>query len=178
MPRLPRLCPPGLPLHIVQRGHNRQICFASTVDYATYARRLQEAALRCEVRLHAWVFMTNYVHLLQCYRYIELNPVRAGMVANPADYACSSYRCNALGVHSDMLSPHPNYLALAPDLADRLRAYRDLFRQQLPAQLVHDIRDATNRNLALGSTRFKSEIEATLARRVTPGRPGRKRKEM
>lgn len=224
MPRLPRLCPPGLPVHVVQRGHNRQICFATSIDYATYASLLKKAAQRCGVNVHAWALMSNHVHLLvtpvepdalssmmqrlnrnyvcyfnqtyqrsgtlwegrfkscvveaadyllQCYRYIELNPVRAGMVTDPADYPWSSYRSNALGLQSGMLTPHPEYLALANDQEKRLQAYRELFNECVPSQQLQDIRDATKRNMALGSLRFKSEIEATLAKRVTPARPGR-----
>ena len=64
MARLTRLCPPGIPQHIIQRGNNRQPCFASDEDIAAYASWLAEAAERYKVHLHAWVFMTNHVHLL------------------------------------------------------------------------------------------------------------------
>jgi len=64
MVRLPRICLPGIPQHIIQRGNNRQPCFASDEDFATYAHWLDEYARKCEVAIHAWVFMTNHVHLL------------------------------------------------------------------------------------------------------------------
>ena len=51
-------------------------------------------------------------YLLQCYRYIELNPVRAKMVADPSEYKWSSYRANALGIKTDLCTPHPQYLAV------------------------------------------------------------------
>ena len=137
MPRLPRLCPVGIPQHVFQRGNNRQICFTTDEDMAAYAHCLHEYASKFQVHIHARVFMTNHVHLLltpwqengvsrmmqslgriyvryynktyrrtgtlwkgrfksclvestdyllQCYRYIELNPVRAGMVDDPSDY--------------------------------------------------------------------------------------------
>lgn len=64
MPRRPRLSPIGVPQHIVQRGNNRQVCFTSDNDIAAYANWLNEAARKYCVDIHAWVFMTNHVHLL------------------------------------------------------------------------------------------------------------------
>lgn len=64
MARLPRLCLPGVPQHVIQRGNNRQACFASDEDFAVYASWLAKYAGRYRVSIHAWVFMTNYVHLL------------------------------------------------------------------------------------------------------------------
>ena len=64
MARLPRLCLPGIPQHIIQRGNNRQVCFGSEVDFAAYAHWLAEYAEKYKVAIHAWVFMTNHVHLL------------------------------------------------------------------------------------------------------------------
>jgi len=64
MPRSPRLSPIGIPQHIIQRGNNRQACFSTDEDMAAYAQWLYDYALKFEVRLHAWVFMTNHVHLL------------------------------------------------------------------------------------------------------------------
>jgi putative transposase len=64
MARLPRICLPGIPQHIIQRGNNRQACFASDEDFAAYAHWLDEFSRRYRVQTHAWVFMTNHVHLL------------------------------------------------------------------------------------------------------------------
>ena len=64
MPRQARKCPPGLPVHVIQRGNNRQVCFASDADLKAYANWLLEASLKFSVNIHAWVFMTNHVHLL------------------------------------------------------------------------------------------------------------------
>ncbi|WP_417504806.1 transposase [Marinomonas gallaica] len=64
MARLPRLCPIGIPQHIIQRGNNRQVCFASEDDFIAYAHWLTEYAHQYQVKVHAWVFMTNHVHLL------------------------------------------------------------------------------------------------------------------
>ena len=64
MARLPRICLPGIPQHVVQRGNNRQACFGSEEDFAAYACWLDESARKYQVAIHAWVFMTNHVHLL------------------------------------------------------------------------------------------------------------------
>lgn len=112
-------------------------------------------------------------YVLACYRYIELNPVRAGMVEHPGEYRWSSYTFNGQGVHNPALTPHPLYLALGSDAESRSREYRELFRAHLESALIDEIRQATNSNYALGSTRFCEEIEAMLQRRATPGQPGR-----
>ena len=64
MARLPRVCLPGIPLHLIQRDNNRQACFASLDDFSAYAAWLQEYTARYRVDVHAWVLMTNHVHLL------------------------------------------------------------------------------------------------------------------
>ena len=140
MPRRPRLNLASVPLHIIQRGNNRQVCFSCDEDSSAYLRWLAEYAKKFGMDIHAYVLMTNHVHLLatpqrenslsktlqavgrqyvryfnhsyrrsgtlwegryksslvqseryllECYRYIELNPVRAGMVDDPADYRWS-----------------------------------------------------------------------------------------
>ncbi|MBA2594517.1 MAG: transposase [Gammaproteobacteria bacterium] len=63
-------------------------------------------------------------YLLTCMRYIELNPVRAAMVDDPAHSRWTSYRANALGQFSPLLSPHPVYLALGATDSARRVAYR------------------------------------------------------
>ena len=226
MARLLRICPPGIPQHIIQRGNNRQICFAADLDFAVYAHRLYESSEKCDVALHAWVFMTNHVHilatpqqpggvsrmmqcvgrhyvryfnrayqrsgtlwegrfkscvidaenyLLVCQRYIESNPVRANMVGDPADYRWSSYRSNALGKPSKLWTPHDVYLQLAKSERQRTASYRALFETGMDNTLLGDIRESTNKGLALGNDRFKGEIEALTGRRVTPGKRGPKK---
>jgi len=64
MARLPRLCLAGVPQHIIQRGNNRQVCFGSEDDLITYSHLLAEYSKQFSVQIHAWVFMTNHVHLL------------------------------------------------------------------------------------------------------------------
>lgn len=224
MARLQRISPLGIPQHIIQRGNNRQVCFACEQDMAFYASLLDEYSKKFSVAVHAWAFMTNHVHLLatpletngishmmqavgrryvryfnwtyrrsgtlwegrfksslvqsemyllQCQRYIELNPVRAGMVSDPADYVWSSYQCHALGTIINMSTPHDEYLHLGDTESARQAAYRALFSSHVDEVLVNNIRLAVNKGLALGGERFKDEIEHMYRRRVRPARMGR-----
>lgn len=228
MPRRPRLVLPGTPLHLIQRGNNRDACFYADADYSFYLDWLEQYAEKYHCYVHAYVLMTNHVHLLitpqydnsaglmmkhlgqryvqyinrtyrrsgtlwqgryrscitqnenyvlHCYRYIELNPVRANMVAHPAEYRWSSYRTNAQGEPSSLIRPHDQYSSLSPDDEHRLLCYRELFRHHLDGSLVDEIRSATNGNFALGSDRFKAQVSAALNRRVTPGARGRPRNQ-
>lgn len=220
-----RYCPAGIPVHVIQRGNNRIDCFRSNQDYATYANCLDEAARKYGVDIHAWVFMTNHVHILvtpqgdaavsrmmqylgrlyvryfnqvhsrsgtlwegrfrsclvdtehyflTCHKYIELNPVRAGMVANPETYHWTSYHANALGVRSKLRTPHLVYLGLGSTEAERLVAYRNLFEKGLSGRELRKIRHATNQCLVLGSDHFKTEIERQSGQSGRAGKPGPK----
>ena len=115
-------------------------------------------------------------YLLTCHRYIELNPVRAGMVLGPAAYPWSSYRANAHGHQNPVLSHHPVYEGLGTTPETRQRAYLDLFRCHIEKDLLHQIRHALNQELVLGTERFTDEIQAMVKRRVRPGRLGRPKK--
>lgn len=117
--------------------------------------------------------MQEESYVLACYRYIEMNPVRAGMVEHPAEYRWSSYRVNAQAEQSALIKRHSLYQALGEADGSRAEAYRELFRHQLDPGLVDQIRSATNGNYALGSSRFTAEVERVLGRRVTRGKPGR-----
>ncbi len=227
MARLPRLCLPGIPQHIIQRGTNRQPCFAAEEDFAAYAHWLDECARKYAVSIHAWVLMTNHVHLLVtpstldgtskmmqtlgryyvryfnntyrrtgtlwegrfkscvideenyllvCQRYIELNPVRAGMVSAPEDYRWSSYRANGLGKHIDMWTPHYIYQSLGKTVEECTRAYCNLFVGHFDSEMLSRIRDAANQGMVLGNDRFRKEIELLSGRRVTDLKPGPKPK--
>lgn len=184
MPRKPRFYIPGVPAHVVQRGNSRQAVFFGEEDYVAYLGWLREGAEKHGCDIHAYVLMTNHVHLLMtpdsregisktiqyigrnyvtyinhaygrsgtlwegrhkgcvvssnehllaCMRYIELNPVRAGMVETPSEYPWSSYRINAFGEKSRIITPHPCYCALGVERADQAYAYRELFRNALEA---------------------------------------------
>ena len=112
-------------------------------------------------------------YLLEVYRYIELNPVRAGMVDDPAEYAWSSYPINALGRASELCTPHPEYLRLGRAKARRLERYRSLFKANVEGELLSEIRSGINKSMALGNDRFKDEIEQLTGRRVKPRSAGR-----
>jgi putative transposase len=113
-------------------------------------------------------------YLLACQRYIELNPVRAGIVSDPAHYRWTSYRANALGQRDTLLTPHPLYRALGSDDTERQAAYRELFRAQLDRAAVDDIRLAVHQGQPVGNARFHAQIEQMtgIRREVKPrGRP-------
>jgi len=109
-------------------------------------------------------------------RYIELNPVRAGMVTDPADYPWSSYRFNALGQANDLVTPHFEWQRLGSDDSQRQAAYRALFKYALSEAQINDIREATNKAWVLGKGLFKERIKLQLARRVEPAIKGGDRK--
>jgi putative transposase len=112
-------------------------------------------------------------YVLACYRYIELNPVRAQMVSHPRHYRWSSYRTNAEGKASEFLVPHAQYCALGRTEAACREAYRLLFRVELDPQTADEIRLATNGNFALGDERFRLQVEAALGCKVSRGKAGR-----
>ena len=112
-------------------------------------------------------------YVLGCYRYIELNSVRAGIVRHPREYRWRSYRANAEAKAEELVTPHEEYLRLGRDPRDRREAYRALFKAHLNETLVKQIREATNGNYALGNQRFQVEIERALGRRATKGKAGR-----
>lgn len=116
-------------------------------------------------------------YLLACQRYIELNPVRAGMAPGPAAYPYSSFRINALGHEDTLIKPHVMFKLLGNTLAERRAAYRQLFVEALDRQVVDRIREITNASQVLGNNRFIDQIEAMLGRRVRPKKPGRPRAE-
>ena len=217
MPRSARIRIPGLPLHIVHRGHNRMRCFFRDRHFRRYLEVLEESAARYSCDVHAFVLMPNHVHLLvspaepcaiswfmkrvaqdhaqhinrtcgrtgalwegryyasyvdcdtyllRCYRYIELNPVRAGMVNHPAEYPWSSFRANALGYPVAFLREHPVYLSMDATPERRMRAYRTLFDIPLTENEIELIRGATRSCRAIGSASFVERLEKELGRPI------------
>lgn len=224
MARKQRISIPGVPEHIIQRGNNRQAIFASEQDMQAYINWLKTYSKKFKVAIHAWVLMTNHVHLLctshqdqgiskmmqsvgrmyvayfnreykrtgtlwegrfkscliqdehyllEVYRYIELNPVRASMVQDPAEYTWSSYQCNALGKVSDLHTPHPLYLSLGLSVAERQKSYQSLFKHHVDGHLLTDIRQAAQKGLALGSDDFKRKVESLTGQKQSQGKRGR-----
>ena len=92
-------------------------------------------------------------YVLACYRYIELNPVRAAMVAAPGQYRWSSYRVNAEGERDGFIRPHSAYEALCGDERERSAAYRELCQSAPPPRIVEEIRKATRLGVLAGVTR-------------------------
>jgi putative transposase len=102
-----------------------------------------------EGRFRASVAATER-YVIACYRYIELNPVRAGLVSHPRGYAWSSYLGNAGERMDSLLAPHPAYLALGADAQHAQDTYRGLFDSALDPGLEDDIRTAYRRGRPLG----------------------------
>ena len=224
MPRQCRYFIPNVAQHVITRGVDRQAVFFHQQDYALYRKALQDAAATNDCLIHAYVLMTNHVHLLvtplqerslplmmqamgrnyvqrlnarygrtgtlwegrykaslvqdsdyllACQRYIELNPVRASMVAAPGEYPYSSYAYHAAGVDNALITAHACYLSLGADRAARQAAYRRLFLDVLDEKLLAGIRKSTNACGVIGDERFKEQIEAMLGRRVPTGKRGR-----
>ncbi len=227
MPRKPRIVLPGHPVHIIQRGNNRSATFYSDQDNHFYLDALKQVSEEHECAIHAYVLMTNHVHILVtptlatgisymmqsigrryvryinktykrtgtlwegrfkhsliqddfyyliCSRYIELNPVRAGMVACPEDYEWSSYRRNALGQLNSIIQPHALYLKLGRSVEERAEHYQALFHSHIEDETLEAIRKATNKDQVLGNDRFKEEIERMLKRKITKCEHGGDRK--
>jgi len=105
-------------------------------------------------------------YALTCLRYIELNPVRAGMVRHPAEYAWSSFRANAYGTPCAFLTSHVAYQALAPDDVGRRLAYRALFDVDPEEGELELIREAIDGGFVYGSAEFIARVEAATGRRV------------
>jgi len=115
-------------------------------------------------------------YLLACSRYIELNPVVAGMVEKPEQYKWSSYLVNAWGVQSNLI-PHHEYLRLGNDTDRRCRAYRELFRFQVPEHDVHLIENASEYCHPVGDDRFRLQIEQKYGISLGQATRGRPRKD-
>lgn len=186
-------------MHVIQRGNNKGRIFSSARDSALFLEWLADAAATYELAVHAYVLMTNHIHvlaslgakdslsramqslgirytryfnaahgrtgtlwegryrccpitrddhLLACSRYIEMNPVRAGLAPAPDVYRWSSYKSNALGREDALVTPHETYLRLDAEPEERHAVYRALF--EVPSQTFDDtLRAATNRGIGL-----------------------------
>ena len=116
-------------------------------------------------------------YLLTCYRYIELNPVRAGMVERPEEYKWSSYGVNAWG-DSSWLIPHEEYMRLGQTTEERCNAYRELFRYQLSEADLHRFRKAAHYCQPVGDDRFCEQIEKQYGIRLGKTIRGRPKKQV
>ena len=208
---------PGVAVHVIQRGNNRQPVFFASDDYGKFLEDLGVTSHAYSCEIHAYVLITNQVHvlltpkiagavsqmmqalgrryvryingtyrrsgtlwegrfrssvvgtdryLLACSRYIELNPVRAGMVAAPGDYPYSSYAANAHGDPNPLVVSQPTDLALGTTPATRCAVYRAMFQETLPAATLARFRKSTEAGEVIGDNRFCAEINSMLARRI------------
>jgi putative transposase len=227
MARPPRIDLPGIPQHVLQHGNDRQPCFFNDVDRIRYLRDLRDIARREYCSVHAYVLMTNHVHLLvtpmaaggvsrmmqalgrgylrdindrygrtgtlrdgryescpviedayllRCQRYIELDPLRARMVEDPAHYRWSSHRANTTPPDDPLIRPHRAWLALGPDTPSRHRAWRALVMETVDAAETRAIRLHLQRRHLYGPDRFRTAIEAQPGRAAGPRKSGRPRK--
>ncbi len=164
---------------LITPGESRSLPLLMQAMGRTYVQALNKQYERTgtlwEGRYKASLIQSDN-YLLACYRYIELNPVRAGIVSSPEDYTYSSYRHNALGQPDELIVTHSVYDKLADNPAQRQAAYRRLFSDTITPELLSLIRKTTNACLVLGNDRFKDEIESMLGRSVRPGKNGRPKK--
>ncbi len=224
MPRKRRFYLPGVPAHVFQRGYNRQPVFFDDQDYLTYLRFLKASADALGCLVHAYVLMTNHVHLLvtpkaeddvsllfqnigrhfvpyinktyqrsgslwegrhkgnvleseayflACMRYIEMNPVRAGMVRHCAMYRWSSYAANAQGIDNAIIQPHQLYVGLGKTPEARQVAYQALFATSIQSDELELISASLHSGTPLGNERFKQQIESVLGCSVGFNKRGR-----
>jgi len=224
MPRKRRFYQPGVPVHVFQRGHNREAVFFDDQDYLAYLRFLKASADALGCLIHAYVLMTNHVHLLvsptaandisllfqgigrhfvpyinktyqrrgslwegrhkghilasedyflTCMRYIEMNPVRTGMVDHPAQYRWSSYAANAQGIDNAIIQPHELYLLLGKSPEARQAAYRGLFEKAINPDELDLVRASLHSGTPLGNDRFKQQIESVIGCTVGFSKRGR-----
>lgn len=224
MARLPRLTLAGYPHHIILRGNNRQDIFMDTSDFQRMLELLETHAKAQGVEVHAYVLMSNHLHLLvtpqqdnalplmmqalgrsyvlyfnkrhgrsgtlwegryrstliqsdryllACMAYIDLNPVRAGMVAQASDYPWSSH-AHYIGTRQDAwLTPHALYWALGNTPFARELAYAELVQAGIETQQQQALTSSTLSGWALGEDAFVDQLQQLTPRRVKQTQAGR-----
>jgi putative transposase len=142
-------------VHLFLTPHTEQSCAQLMKNVGQrYVQRVNARRERSgtlwEGRFYSCLVPTER-YALACYRYVECNPVKPGMVSHPAAYRWSSYQLNVAAVLGSFVRPHPAYLALAEDDNRRSAAYRALCDTPLQAEVVEDLRRATRRGYAAGT---------------------------
>ena len=224
MARLPRLTVTGYPHHVILRGNDRQDIFRNTTDYQRMLDLFEQHSREQGVDIHAYVLMTNHLHLLltpqkeqglpkmmqavgrsyvqifnkvhgrtgtlwegryrstliqteryllACMAYIDLNPVRATMVAQPEDYVWSSYGHYAGRRHDRLITPHALYWGLGNTPFAREVAYAEMVHAGIQADQQRALTDATLSGWALGDAKFIAGLKAQTPRRLSKDRAGR-----
>jgi putative transposase len=230
MARRHRIELPNVPLHVIQRGNNRSLCFVSDADRRLYLKCLARSSVRYECSIHAYVLMPNHVHLLAsprlpggigammqvgrryvrlfnethrrtgtlwegrykaslvdtdtylfiCHRYIELNPVRAGLASRPAHYRWSSHRHYAYGEPDALVRHHALFDNLGVDAHTRRQTFLALFNTPLSTKDIELIRIAAQKGQPLCGDTFLNQLACRFginARPAKRGRPFKDRKE-
>ena len=224
MARLPRLTVTGYPQHVILRGNNRQDIFRNTADYQRMLDLIEQQSREQGVEIHAYVLMTNHLHLLltpqkdqalpkmmqavgrsyvqtfnkvhgrtgtlwegryrstliqteryllACMAYIDLNPVRAHMVAQPDDYIWSSYS-HYVGRRNDrLITPHALYWGLGNTPFAREVAYAEMVHAGIQADQQRALTDATLSGWALGDAQFIAGLKLQTPRRLSKDKAGR-----
>ena len=224
MARLPRLTVTGYPQHVILRGNNRQDIFRNTADYQRMLDLIEQHSRELGVEIHAYVLMTNHLHLLltpqkdqalpkmmqavgrsyvqtfnkvhgrtgtlwegryrstliqteryllACMAYIDLNPVRAHMVAQPDDYIWSSYS-HYVGRRNDrLITPHALYWGLGNTPFAREAAYAEMVHAGIQADQQRALTDATLSGWALGDAQFIAGLKLQTPRRLSKDKAGR-----
>ena len=224
MARLPRLTLAGYPHHIILLGNNRQAIFMDMADFQRMLALLQTHAIEQGVQVHAYVLMSNHLHLLltplqndslpkmmqavgrayvlyfnkrhgrsgtlwegryrsaliqteryflACMAYIDLNPVRACMVAQAADYPWSSHGHYIGRQNEAWLTPHPMYWEMGNTPFAREAAYAAMVQSGIDQKQQHALTSSTLSGWALGEDGFVAGLQKQTARRVNPAKAGR-----
>jgi putative transposase len=211
----------------MHRGNNKQDIFECVDDILHFKEDLALSLSKANCHLHAYVIMSNHIHLLltpvdqaqltkfmqsvanryvryfnaknqrtgtiwegrykSClvdsdnyflalHKYIELNPVKAGMKKKAADYRWSSYRYNALGEADNLITEHEVYTGLGKTHKQRNTRYRQLFRTRMSKAQEQEITTATMRGEVYGSERFHHKISRLVERVTKLGAHGGDRK--
>ena len=224
MARLPRLTLAGYPHHIILRGNNRQAIFMDSADFERMLALLQNHAMEQGVQVHAYVLMSNHLHLLltpsqndslpkmmqavgrsyvlyfnkrhgrsgtlwegryrsaliqteryflACMAYIDLNPVRAGMVAQAAGYPWSSHGHYIGRQNEAWLTPHALYWEMGNTPFAREAAYAVMVNAGVNQTQQQALTSSAFSGWALGEESFVISLQKQTSRRVNPAKVGR-----
>ncbi len=119
-------------------------------------------------------------YLLLCCRYIELNPVRAGITDNPGSYPWSSYIArvckdgNSIHYGKDLIDLDPAFLGLGETIAARIEEYQNFIQDNIAPEELKFIRESIKRGQLTGNSKFEEAVQQIIGRRIerrSQGRP-------